>query len=174
MSKTRELINEIKSNLNQRSSSHKDELMIMREMLNDSEYKVGIYNIDGKCGEYSPYESSREMVSNIIENTTKIPKQEAEQLANNYIFSKSDAECMVGISKEFINTYLNTDRKLSLGGRETSNISLLKKEVPERIINRPKKTGNVNADGSDQYEMIPVQTKGYTSVSVTGGCPKWI
>lgn len=174
MTKTEELVQNIKTNLDQKSASKKDELLVMREMLNDSEYKVGIYNYDGLCGQYCPYEDARNMVANIIEDTTKISKQEASFLALNYEFSKSDASTIINLSKEFINTYLNTDRKLPLGGRESSNVSLLKKEVKPGVIKSPKKTGKLDSEGKEIYEMVPVEVKGYSSVSITGGCPKWV
>ena len=174
MSKTQELIQNIKDNLDQKSASKKDEVLVMKEMLNDQDYKVGVYNYDGLCGEYCPYEDSRNMVANIIQDTTKISKQEALSLSLNYEFTKSDANTMINLSKEFINTYLDTNRKLPLGGRENSNVSLLKKEVKSGIIKRPRKTGEVDSEGKEIYEMIPVEVKGYSSISITGGCPKWV
>ena len=40
---------------------------------------------------------------------------------------------MINISKQFIHTYLETGRKLPLGGREKSNISLVNKTIPETV-----------------------------------------
>jgi hypothetical protein len=142
-----ELVKEIKSNLSQTSSSQKDEVRVMRAMLNDTEYKVGIYSKDGKEGEYCPADDARKMISSVISSATKIPAAEAEKLAHNHEFSKNEATSMIGISKEFVNTFLETGRKLPLGGREKSNVALSIKEVESSTRTYPKKVG-VNSDGT--------------------------
>ena len=43
-------------------------------------------------------------------------KTETDGLMDNYEFKNQEANAMIGLSKEFINTYLNTGRKLPLGG----------------------------------------------------------
>ena len=37
------------------------------------------------------------------------------------LLKKKEAEKFVNVSKEFVNTYLGTKRKLPLGGREKTN-----------------------------------------------------
>ena len=81
---------------------------------------------------------------------------------------------MIGIAKEFVNTYVETGRKLPLGGRADSNISLAKKVKDARTNSFPKKVG-VNDDGSDRYEtvddgMIPA----HKSIKVYSSCPSWL
>ena len=81
---------------------------------------------------------------------------------------------MVGLSKEFVNTYIETGRKLPLGGREKSNISIAKKVKKERVGNTPRKVG-VNADGTDKYESTasaPIPEHG--SLKVYSSCPSWV
>lgn len=141
MSKTTELIKEIKEGLTQTSSSQKDEVRIMQSMLNDKDYVVGVYGKEGKKEDYSPSADYRKMVSNVIAGTTKMKKEEAEQLADKYEVTKSDAASMVGISKEFVNTYLTCGRKLPLGGREKSNFELSIKENKECVKKYPKQVG---------------------------------
>ena len=175
MDSVRELINEINTTRTQTSASAKDEIRVMRAMLNEPEFKVDVYGKSGVEGQYCPYEESRMMVSNIIKDTTKIPTKEAMELANNYEFGKQEATIMVGLSKEFINTYIETGRKLPLGGRETSNISIAKKVKEERVGSTPRKVG-VNADGTDKYESVadssPIPAHG--SLKVYSGCPSWL
>jgi len=173
MENTKDLIKEIKSNLSQVSASQKDEVRIMKAMLNDKEYEVEIYGAEGVVDTYSPYKDSREMISNVLVNTTKITKDEADKLAEEYEFKKSDSETMVRISKEFTNTYLQTGRKLPLGGRERSNISLSLKEVKETTRMYPKKVG-VNSDGSDRYEKVQTKVPSYEAIKVIAPCPKWV
>lgn len=173
MENVRELVKEIKDNLSQKSSSQKDEVRVMKAMLNDREYEVGIYGKDGLEGTFCPAKEARKMTTSIISSAAKIPVAEAEKLADAHEFKKSEAESMISISKEFINTYIETDRKLPLGGRELSDVALMKKEVPESIRTYPKKTG-VNEDGSARCEHPTVKVKAHNRVKVIAPCPKWV
>lgn len=173
MENVKALIKEIKGSLSQTSASQKDEIRIMKAMLNDDDYIVDVYASEGKCGSYCPAADARSMVSNILANTAKISKAEAEDLAAKYEFKKSDAEAMVNISKEFVNTYLDTGRKLPLGGRATSNVSLSLKNIEETTRMYPKKIG-INSDGSDRYEKVQTKVPAYTGIKVIAPCPKWV
>lgn len=175
MSTVQELITEINGNRTNASSNIKDEQRVMRAMLNDKDYKVDVYKGTGVIGTYCPYEESRRLLSNVIKSTTKITAQEATELASDYEFSRADSEIMVGLSKEFINTYVETGRKLPLGGREKSNVSLEKKVKEARANTYPKKVG-VDANGKDIYENVNDGTiiPSHDSIKVHGGCPAWL
>ena len=118
------LVNEIKDNLSQVSSSNKDEVRVMQAMLNDKEYEVGVYTNAGLKETYNPAKDFRGMLSGIVSSTTKISKDESESLVDSYDVTKSDASTMVNVSKEFVNTYIGTGRKLPFGGREKFNIAV--------------------------------------------------
>lgn len=170
----KDLIKEINDTRTQTSSSSKDEVRVMKAMLNDPNFVVDVYGRSGVEGQYCPYQEARSMVSNIIRDATKISAKEAANLAEHYKFGKQEAGAMVGISKEFINTYIETGRKLPLGGREKSNISIAKKIKEERANNFPKKVG-VNEDGSDKYETVDQGTiPSHTSLKVYSSCPPWL
>lgn len=173
MTKTNQLLAEIKGGLSQVSSSQKDEVKVMQCMLNDREYTVGVYGKDGKKAEYYPAFEYRTMISNAIVGTTKIKKEEANQLAQRYDVSKSDASIMVGISKEFINTYLNSGRKLPLGGREKSNYELSIKENRECVKKYPKQVG-IDRNGKKVYESTPKRVPAHNSIKAHGSCPSWV
>ena len=169
-----ELVKEINETRTQTSASAKDELRVMQAMLNDSDFVVAVYGKTGVIGQYCPCDDAHNMAANIIKGATKISTKEAELLAENYEFTKSDASTLVNISKEFINTYVETGRKLPLGGREKSNVALSKKVKAERSNNFPKKVG-VNNDGTDKYEscgegVIPA----HNSLRVHSSCPPWL
>lgn len=173
MSKTNELLNEIRNGLSQCSSSQKDEVRVMQSMLNDREYVVGIYGKEGKVSDYCPAEEYRKMLTGVVASTTKIGKEEAAQLTNKYEVTKSDASVMVGISKEFVNTYLNTKRKLPLGGREKSNYELSIKENQATTKKYPKQVG-IGSDGKGVYESTPKNVPAHNSIKAHGGCPSWV
>ena len=168
----KELINEISTNLTQTSSSIRDEVRVMQSMLNDTSYQVSIYDNDGMIGSYNPATDFRNMCASVMSNAAKIPMAEANQLMSDYSVKRSEAEGMVNISKEFINTYLQTGRKLPLGGRETSDVSLSIKHNPASTKTYPMKVG-VNEDGSARYAKHPTTIPAYDTIKVHGSCPPW-
>lgn len=168
-----EVIKEIKENLTQTAASSKDEVRVMRAMLNDTEYKVDVYGKEGVVGQYCPAEDVRSTFAGVIASTTKIPHAEAEGLMSSYEFKKSDAETMINVGKEFINTYTQTGRKLPLGGRATSNVALSMREVPASTRTYPKKVG-VSETGAGRYENAPTTIKAHTSLKVHAPCPSWV
>ena len=47
-----DLIKEIKDGITQRTSSNKDEVRVMKAMLNDRTYEVGVYNKTGRVDSF--------------------------------------------------------------------------------------------------------------------------
>lgn len=158
----RELVSEIKGGLKQANSSIKDETRVMQAMLNDKEFKVATYDSNGVNGSYCPAEDARKMAASVISSTTKISKSEAEVLADAHKFTSSEASSMVGISKEFVNTYVQTGRRLPLGARETSNIKLELKHKPEAVVSVP--------NDKDRKVTIPA----HDTLRVHGSCPSYL
>lgn len=169
MERCKDLLEEIKKGLSQRSSSQKDEEHVMRAMLNDPTYSVGIYDKTGKVGEYCPFDDSRNMIGSIINEATGIQAKEARALASTFEFTKKESQSMVNISKEFVNTYLHTGRKLPLGGREKSNASLLLKEIPESEKKFPNSIGDAN-DKSSGTTVVPA----HEGIKVSAPCPSYL
>lgn len=173
MEKVQEIIKEIREGVTQKSASQKDETRVMRAMLNDKEYEVGVYGKEGLQGTVCPAKEARDMISSVISSAAKIPQEEATKLADDHEFSKAEANNMIAISKEYVNTYLGTTRKLPFGGRETFDISLTLEEVPAGTVSYPKQVG-VDENEKPKYAMVPKERKGYTSAKVTAKCPSWI
>lgn len=173
MSTVLELVKEIKDNLSQVSSSAKDEVRIMQAMLNDKEYEVGVYGNTGLKETYNPAKDFRAMLSGVVASTTKISKEEAASLVDTHEVTKSEASTMVNVSKEFVNTYISTGRKLPFGGREKHNIALSAKEVDETTKTYPKKVG-VNEDGTDRYETASRKVPAHVTAKVYAPCPDWV
>lgn len=169
----KELISEISTGLSQVSSSRKDEVRVMQAMLSDPSYEVSIYGKDGIEGTYNPTNAFRGMCASVISNAAKVPMAEANQLMDDYQVKKSEATAMVDISKEFVNTFLQSGRKLPLGGREKSDVSLSIKRVDSSTRLYPQKVG-VNDDGSDRYSKTPTTIPAHESVRVHAPCPSWV
>lgn len=166
------LIEEINSNLSQRNSSRKDEIRVMQAMLSDTSYEVDVYDREG-IEKYNPAKDFQSMCASVMANAAKISDAEAEQLMDGYSVKRSEAASMVNISKEFINTYLHTGRKMSLGAREKSDVSISLNTVPETVRYYPKKIG-VNDDGSDRYSKVPATIPAHESIGVHAPCPAWV
>lgn len=173
MSKTKELVNEIKKNLSQVSSSNKDEVKVMQAMLNDTEYEVGVYTNSGLTETYNPANDFRGMLSSIISSATKISKEEANTLVSSHEITKAEASTMVNVSKEFVNTYLETGRKLPLGGRENYSFNFSAKTVKETVKTYPKKVG-INEDGTSRYETAEKKVPTHVVAKIHGSCPDWV
>lgn len=169
----KELISEISIGLSQVSSSRKDEVRVMQAMLSDPSYEVSIYGKDGVEGTYNPTNAFRNMCASIISNAAKVPMAEANQLMDDYQVKKSEATTMVDLSKEFVNTFLQSGRKLPLGGREKSDVSLSIKRVDSSTRLYPQKVG-VNDDGTDRYSKTPTTIPAHESVRVHAPCPSWV
>lgn len=169
----KQLLKEISDGLSQVSSSRKDEVRVMQAMLSDPTYEVTIYGKDGPEGTYNPTNDFRGMCASIISNAAKVSSAEAEQLMDGYNVKKSEASSMVNISKEFVNTFLHTGRKLPLGAREKSDVSLSLKDVKAGTRLYPMKVG-VNDDGSDRYSKTPTVVPAHESIRVHAPCPSWV
>lgn len=167
------LINEIKTNLTQQNSSRKDEIRVMQAMLSDDSYEVGIYNKDGMESTYNPAGEFKGMCASIMSRAAKISTAEATELMKNFTPNKSEAATMVDLSKEFMNTYLQTTRKMHLGGRKKLNVSMTLTEVPKSEKSFPRKIG-VNDDGTNVYAKTPVTIPAHQTVKVTASCPDWL
>lgn len=167
------LLSEISTGLSQTSSSRKDEIRVMQAMLSDPSYEIDVYGKNGVEGTYNPCADFRSMCASVISNAAKVPAAEATQLMENYSVKKGEATSMVNISKEFVNTFLQTGRKLPLGAREASDISLSLKKVEASTRLYPTKVG-VNDDGSDRYSKQPTTVPAHDSIRVHAPCPSWV
>lgn len=167
------LVNEIKTGLSQTSSSNKDEIRVMKAMLSDPTYEVDVYSKEGVIDTYNPCKEFRGMCASIISSVAKVPQSEAANMMDNYEVKKSEASSMVGISKEFVNTFLHTGRKLPLGARETSDVSLSLKSVAPSTRLFPQKVG-VNDDGTARYSKSPTTVPAHDSIRVHAPCPSWV
>lgn len=154
-------------------SSKKDEVKVMTAMLNDPTYEVTVYGSNGPEGTYNPCKDFRSMCASVISGAAKVSNAEATALMENYTVRRAEAESMVNVSKEFINTYLHTGRKLPLGGREESDIALSLKKVEKSTRLYPQKTG-VNDDGTDKYAKVPTVVPAHESIRVHAPCPTWV
>ena len=180
MEDVRTLVTGIRDNLSQHSISQKDEVRVMKAMLNDRNYNVVTYGNNGPDGTLCPAQNARDLAANIISGGANIPKPEAVQLAGNYEFNNNDAQNMINISKEFVNTYTDTERKMSFGGRENYEMSILKYNVPQTEKSYPRKVvdaaGNpvIGDDGKQLFEHPTKIVPAHTTARMMASCPQWL
>ena len=170
--KVEEIIKEIRENRNKDSANGKDELKFMRAMLNDKEYEVDVYNSKEKISTFNPSEAARETLAIGIAGATKISNDEAIALAEQHEFGKREAQNYIGISKQFILGYGQTGRKINLGTRVDSDISISMKEEEAKPCSYPKKVG-VDDNGKDIYENVigDKMTPAHWKLSASSPCP---
>lgn len=182
MVSVRELITSIRSNRMPSNSedskkyydtkSCKDEILIAQAMMNDTNYTVDTYSGSTFQGVYNPAQSIRRVVSSSISHITGMPRVESDNLVKNYEFTSNEAKEVLDFSKEFINTYLQTGRKLPLGGREHSNVSLKLKQVNPGFVSYPVKIGE-DPNGKPICESKQTYVGGYETIKVYGPWPQW-
>ena len=174
MENVKNIIDKIKSENSRVAASQKDEVAVMKAMLNDKDFHVTVYDKNGPTENMvSPSDCARSIASNVLTNAAGVPKEEANNIANEYEFTKSDAENMINISKQFIHTYLETGRKLPLGGRAKSNIALVKKVVPESIKGTPINSGT-DDEGNNIWTTKTTVRPEHDSIKVVSPCPNWL
>lgn len=177
MSTVLELINEINKERTKENSydtkNRKDEIAVMKAMLNDQSYEVTIYDSNGPKGTFNPSKSIRKTLGNIMAGASGMSTKEARMLLEQYEFKTSDAKTFVELSKEFINTYLQTGRKLPLGGRERSNVSLVQRTTEPKEASFPVQSG-IDENGNPIYTHKTTTIPEYEYIKAYSGCPKWL
>ena len=160
MDQVRTLIKEIKENAKQTAVNTKDELNFMRTMLNDKEYEVDVYNNNGVVGTLNPSKAARETLAIGMSAATKIPMAEAEALADQHTFGKKEAQNYIDISKQYILGYGETGRKIKLGTRADSDVSICmeakeagKTKVPNRVDGKVVGTKEIDVPAYNKYKM---------------------
>lgn len=172
MENVQDLLKEISNSITQTTSSKKDEVRVMRAMMNDTEYEVGVYGKNGEEGKLNPSKAIRSMVASAMSGAAKISTAEAQEMMAKYEFKRSEAEALVDVSKEFVHTYIHSGRKLPLGGREKSDISMCLKPVDAGKRTYPKCVG-YDKQGNKIYGSGESHVNAYESMKVYGPCPSW-
>lgn len=165
-SELEELISEIKTNSNQVAINKLDEVRVMTAMLNDKDFTLGVYDkLEGYLGQKSPHNNAVKFVTNIISNATGLDKKDSTHLAENYEFTKKDANFLLENMKDFMNVYTSTGRKINIIQNANTEAALFTREIPpsEKLI----------PDKNDRSMTKKVPTKGYTKLISVSKCPRY-
>lgn len=160
------LVSEIKKTTTQVSVNKVDEVRVMKSMLNDKNFTIGVYDRTiGYVGQRSPHNEAVKFVKNIVAGTTGLDMKDANLLAENYEFTKKDANFLLENMRDFLYVYTGTGRKINIMQSATTEACLYTKDVEPTT----KKIPNKENPGTTKS----VQTKGYTKLVSANKSPKY-
>lgn len=135
-----QLITKIKNEVTSRSINKVDEVLVMRSMLNDKNFTLGVYDKNqGYMGQRCPHNEAVSFVKNIISGATGLERKDAEVLAEHYEFTKRDSNFLLNNMRDFLNVYTSTGRKINIMQNAnteaclyTKPVDSIKKQVPDK------------------------------------------
>lgn len=161
-----EIIKDIKQNLTQRSINKIDETRVMRAMLNDPDFSISVYDKGtGYVGQRYPRKEAVKFVKNVISNATGLSRKDSEHLAENYEFSKGDANFMLTNMRDFLQVYTDTGRKINIMQTEQTEASLYTKPIAAITKKIPDKE---NSGASKNITTNP-----YIKLVSNSKCPRY-
>ena len=159
------LIIEIKKSTKQISINKVDEVKVMKCMLNDKQYRAGIYDKNnGYVGDHCPAEEAVMFVKNVIQGATGLDARDSMHLAEEYEFTTKDAQFMISNMKDFLDVYTQTGRKINLIQNGTTDASIYTKDV----VASTKMVPNRN-DGESKV----IKTAPFVKMISVSKCPKY-
>lgn len=167
MSELEQLVYDIRKSTSQVSVNKVDEIRVMTSMLNDKDFSLGVYDkTQGYIGQRSPHNEAVKFVKNVISGATGLDNKDSMHLAENYQFTKKDANFLLSNMRDFLTVYTGTGRKINVIQSATIDASLFTKEIKasEKLV--PDK------DNPGATKKVP--TSGYTKLVSSSKCPKYI
>lgn len=165
-SELEQIISEIKKSTTQIAANRVDEVRVMKSMLNDKNFSIGVYDRNiGYIGQKCPHNDAVKFVKNIVSGTTGLDNKDSQVLAEKYQFTNKDANFLLSNMKDFLQVYTTTGRKINImqsadteAALYTREINSSKKQVPDK--DNPGKTKEVT-------------TSPYTKLVSVSKCPKY-
>jgi hypothetical protein len=165
-SELEQLISDIKKNTNQIAINKVDEVKVMKSMLNDKNFSIGVYDRNiGYIGQKCPHNDAVKFVKGVIAGATGLDNKDAQLLAENYEFSNRDANFLLENMRDFLYVYTNTGRKINIMQSANTEACLYTKEVNSSIKQIP--------DKDNPGKTRSIETKGYTKLVSTNKSPKY-
>lgn len=165
-SELEQLVTEIKKSTKQVAINKVDEVRVMKAMLNDKEYTIGVYDrSSGYIGQRSPHNEAVKFAKNIIAGATGLDNRDAMHLAENYEFTKRDANFLITNMKDFLYVYTGTGRKINVIQSATTEASLFTKDIGA--------TTKMVPDKDNPGTTKKVVTSPYTKLVSSSKCPKY-
>ena len=165
-SELEQIISDIKRSTSQIAINKVDEVRVMKSMLNDKDFTIGIYDKNnGYIGQKSPHNEAVKFAKNIIAGSTGLDSKDAMHLAENYEFTKKDANFLLDNMRDFLYVYTGTGRKINIMQSAATEAAIFTKEIPASKKSVPDK------DNPGKTKQIT--TSPYIKVVSTSKCPKY-
>ena len=161
------MISEIKVQTAKQIAINKvDEVKVMKSMLNDPDFSIGIYDKKmGYVGQRCPHNEAVSFVKNVINNATGLDSKDSMHLAENYEFTNKDANFMLTNMRDFLSVYTGIGRKINIVQNENSEAYLFARNIPAGTKTVPDK---LNPGSSVKVDVVP-----FTKIVSTSKCPKY-
>lgn len=160
------MVSDIKNSTNQISINKIDEIRVMRCMLNDKDFSIGVYDKNLGCiGQRCPHEEATNFVKNIIMGSTGLDGKDSRHLAENYEFTKRDANFLLDNMRDFVTVYMGTGRKMNIIQNEVTEACIFTRPVEASVKYVPDKD---NPGGSRKITTTP-----YVKLVSNTRCPKY-
>ena len=156
------LISDIKKNVKQVAINKIDEVRVMRSMLNDPDFSIGVYDkTAGYIGQRSPHNEAIKFVRNVVSDATGLDKKDAQVCAERYQFSKRDANFLLDNMKDFLYVYTSTGRKINIMQAANTEANLYTKEMKSTTKRVPDKEnpGHTRQITTQPYTKLVCQNK---------------
>jgi hypothetical protein len=161
-----QLIYDIKKNTKQIAVNRVDEVRVMKTMLNDKEFSIGVFDKSaGYIGQKSPHDDAVKFVKNIIQGSTGLDSKDSMHLAENYEFTNRDANFLLSNMRDFISIYTDTGRKINLIQNADTEAAIFTKRV--------ESTEKLIPDKDNPGKTKKVKTSAYNKLVSTSKCPRY-
>ena len=165
-SELEQIVSEINKSKTQVAINKVDEVRVMRSMLNDKNFAIGVYDRNiGYIGQKCPHDDAVKFVKNIVAGATGLDNKDSQVLAEKYQFTNKDANFLLSNMRDFLYVYSTTGRKINImqsadteAALYTREVNSVKKQVPDK--DNPGKTKEVT-------------TSPYTKLVSLSKCPKY-
>lgn len=161
-----ELVLEIKKGTKQVSINKIDEVRVMKCMLNDKDFELGVYDKStGYVGQRNPHNEAVNFVKNIISGATGLDGKDSRHLAENYEFTKRDANFLLDNMRDFIQVYTGTGRKINIMQTSATEACLFTKPIEASTKSVP--------DKDNPGKLKQITTSPYIKLVSASKCPKY-
>lgn len=160
------LVQEIKNSTNQIAINKVDEVRVMKAMLNDKDFTLGVFDkAAGYLGQKSPHEDAVKFVKNVIQGATGLDSKDSKHLAENYEFTNRDANFLLNNMKDFLSVYTDTGRKINLIQNADTEAAVFTKHI--------ESSDKLIPDKDNPGKTKKVKTASYTKLISTSKCPRY-
>lgn len=165
-SELEQIVSDIKKSTKQISINKVDEVKVMKAMLNDKDFSLGVYDrTQGYIGQKCPHDDAVKFVKNIITGSTGLDSKDSMHLAEQYEFTNRDANFLLSNMRDFLYVYTGTGRKINVMQSADTEASLFIKPV--------KSMEKLVPDKDNPGKTKKVVTNSYTKLVSNSKCPKY-